>query len=199
MLRIGLTGGISTGKSTVAQILRDDFGVPVVDADAASREVVLPGQPALAEIAAHFGASIVSQDGQLNRRALGRIVMADPQQRKALEAITHPRILAHIVSQLLAHEQDGATVTVVEAALMVETGSYAAYDKVLVVTSTPEIQQSRLMKRNGFSSEEAQSWIANQLPLSEKEAIADAVIQNNGSHASLRSSVHHAWAQIGFS
>jgi dephospho-CoA kinase len=199
MLRIGLTGGISTGKSTVAQILREDFGVPVVDADAASREVVLPGQPALAEIAAYFGASIVSQDGQLNRKALGRIVMADPEKRKALEAITHPRILAHIVNQLLGHEQDGATVTVVEAALMVETGSYAAYDKVLVVTSTPEIQQSRLMKRNGFSSEEAQSWIANQLPLSEKEAIADAVIQNNGSHASLRASVHHAWAQIGFS
>lgn len=198
MVRIGLTGGISTGKSAVAQILRDDFGVPVIDADAASREVVLPGQPALAEIEAYFGSSLLLADGQLNRRELGRIIMADPEKRKALEAITHPRILAHIVDQLLAHEQGGASATVVEAALMVETGSYAAYDKVLVVTSTPDIQHSRLMKRNGFSPEEAQSWIANQLPLSEKEAIADAVIQNNGSHEALRAATRDAWARLGF-
>jgi dephospho-CoA kinase len=123
--------------------------------------------------------------------------MADPQQLKALEAITHPRILAHIARQLHSHEQAGADITVVEAALMVETGSYSAYDKVLVVSSSTALQRQRLMNRNGFSQAEAQRWIDNQLPLSQKEAVADIVIHNNGDLEALRSEVHRAWQQLG--
>jgi dephospho-CoA kinase len=197
MLRIGLTGGISTGKSAVAEIIRQDLGVPVIDADAASRDVVLPGQPALDAIVEHFGPTVLQANGQLNRSALGQIVMADPQQLKALEAITHPRILAHIARQLHSHEQAGADITVVEAALMVETGSYSAYDKVLVVSSSTALQRQRLMNRNGFSQAEAQRWIDNQLPLSQKEAVADIVIHNNGDLEALRSEVHRAWQQLG--
>jgi dephospho-CoA kinase len=197
MLRIGLTGGISTGKSTVAEILRQDLGVPVIDADAASREVVLPGQPALKAIAEHFGPAVLQANGHLNRSVLGQIVMADSAQRKILESITHPRILAHIAHQLHSHEQAGAEIIVVEAALMVETGSYSAYDKVLVVSSSTALQRQRLMNRNGFSETEAQRWIDNQLPLAQKEAVADVVIHNNGDLTALRSEVHRAWKQLG--
>jgi len=196
MLRIGLTGGIATGKSTVAKMIREEFGIPVIDADAASREIVAPGMPALHEISDHFGVEILLEDGQLDRSALGRIIMSDPQARKALERITHPRILEHIARQLFDHENDGAEATVVEAALMVETGSHAAYDKVLVVSSSPEIQLSRLMQRNGFRQAEAQRWISNQLPLSKKEAVADAVLYNNGDLVTLRTALLEAWSRL---
>jgi dephospho-CoA kinase len=197
MLRIGLTGGISTGKSTVAQIIRTDFAVPVIDADAASREIVLPGQPALAAIEQHFGSAVIQDTGHLNRSALGTIIMADPAQRQALEDITHPRIRAHLQHQLESHAQAGAAVAVVEAALIVETGSAAAYDKLLVVSCSPSIQRQRLMQRNGFSQEEAQKWMNNQLPLAEKEALADVVIYNNGDPIALRAEVHKAWRELG--
>jgi dephospho-CoA kinase len=197
MLRIGLTGGIATGKSTVAEMIRKEFGVPVVDADAASREIVAPGMPALQEISERFGPEILRPDGQLDRKALGQIIMRDSEARKDLESITHPRILAHIVDQLFAHERTGAEATVVEAALMVETGSHRAYDKVLVVSSSTEIQLARLMERNAFSEEEASRWIDNQLPLSEKEAIADAVIRNDGDIDGLRHAVREAWMELG--
>ena len=108
MKTIGLTGGIATGKSTVARILREALDVPVIDADQVAREIVAPGQPALAEIVTRFGQSVLLADGQLNRRALGAVVMADPEARQALDGITHPRIREAIQRQLRQLAEGGA-------------------------------------------------------------------------------------------
>jgi dephospho-CoA kinase len=186
---VGLTGGIACGKSTVAALLRAR-GVPVLDLDAVAREVVAPGQPALAEIAARWPDVVV--DGALDRPALGRIITTDPVQRVALERITHPRILERAERWLA--EQTG--VAVVEAALMVETGSWRRYDALLVVTCTPEVQLQRLMARNGFSADEAAGWLAAQMPLAEKERVATAVIHNDGDTAALQAELDRAWPLV---
>ncbi|MCB9759045.1 MAG: dephospho-CoA kinase [Alphaproteobacteria bacterium] len=196
MITVGLTGGIATGKSTVAAILRDRLHLPVIDADAVSREIVAPGQPALAEIAARFGPGVLQPDGALDRKALGAIVMQDAAQRRRLEAITHPRIRQEIEARLTGLEKAGAAVAVVEAALMVETGSYALYDRLLVVTCAPERQLDRLMAREGFEEARARQWIASQLPLSEKEALADAVIRNDDDIDALEDATLAAWGSL---
>lgn len=133
MKAVGLTGGIASGKSTVAGLLRDQ-GVPVIDADRVSREVVAPGSAGLAEIVRAFGPQVLAADGSLDREALGRRVVADAEDRRRLEAITHPRIAAEIGRALDTCAAEGAPVAVVEAALMVETGSFRRYDIFLVVS-----------------------------------------------------------------
>ena len=193
MLRIGLTGGIATGKSTVAAILAKDFGIPIVDADQVARDVVRPNQPALIEIVELFGAEMILDDGHLNRERLGQCVMQDEEKRKQLEAITHPRIFLGIRDALKSHEDAGAKSAIVEAALMVETGSYRAYDKLIVVSSSKALQLQRLCNRDGHTREKAQTWIDAQLPLADKEAVADVVIRNEGNQADLRREVHRKW------
>ena len=132
MITVGLTGGIASGKSSAARLLRA-WGVPVVDADQVARDVVAPGEPALAGIVARFGAHILQPDGSLDRAALRGIVTADAAERRALEQITHPRIAAAISDWLWDRAAEGEPVAVVEAALMVETGSFRRYDLLLVV------------------------------------------------------------------
>ena len=148
MKQIGLTGGIATGKSAVARILREDFGVSVIDADQLARDVVALGQPALEEIRERFGQEVLHEDGSLNRKALGARVMSDEMDRAALNTITHPRIFQGIRSALEACEARGESAAVIEAALMVETGSYRAYNALLVVDCSSETQLQRLMARN---------------------------------------------------
>jgi len=196
MLRIGLTGGIATGKSTVAAILVNDFHVPVVDADQIARDIVQPNQPALQEIVATFGPEMLSADGQLNRELLGHCVMNNPDKRLLLESITHPRIFLGIRDALTAHENSGEKAAIVEAALMVETGSYRAYDKLIVVSSSQKLQLQRLCARDGHDSATALKWIESQLPLLEKEAVADVVIRNDGDHADLVRTVHREWCAL---
>ena len=196
MLRIGLTGGIATGKSTVATILSEDFGVPVVDADHIARAIVAPNQPALLEIIEAFGEEMRLKNGHLNRALLGQCVMHDKDKRKALEAITHPRIFEGIRNALEFHQESGSSVAVVEAALMVETGSYRAYDKLIVVSSSTELQLQRLCYRDGHTAENATAWINAQLPLTEKEAVADLVIRNEGNREQLREAVHQGWSRL---
>ncbi|MBK7756580.1 MAG: dephospho-CoA kinase [Deltaproteobacteria bacterium] len=196
MKTIGLTGGIATGKSTVARILRDELGVPVIDADQVAREIVAPGQPALAEIAARFGPSVLLADGALDRRALGALVMGDPLARQALDGITHPRIRAAIQHHLRRLADEGAPAAAVEAALLVETGAYKLYDALLVVTCTPTTQLQRLMSREKMSEDEARRWVQSQLPLAEKERLGTVVIHNNGDDASLRDAVRAAWGLL---
>lgn len=196
LITIGLTGGIATGKSTVARLLRDVHGIPVIDADAVARAIVAPGQPALAEIRARFGDGVLRPDGALDRAALGARVMRDPAERQALDAITHPRIHAEIVERLSALAASGAPVAAVEAALMVETGSYRRYDKLLVVSCHPATQLRRLMARQGFSEQEARRWIDAQMPLSEKERVADAVVYNEGDLHALQVELSRALANL---
>lgn len=193
MHTVGLTGGIACGKSTVADLLRAG-GVAVLDLDRVARDVVAQGQPALAEISARWPEVVV--DGALDRKALGALVVADPQVKRALEEITHPRIWERMERWLAEREQAGAPVAVVEAALMVETGSYTRYDKLLVVSCAPEVQRARLAAREGYDAATVERWLAAQMPLAAKEAVADVVIQNDTSVDALASRVDDAWKRI---
>lgn len=179
-----LTGNIACGKSAVEAILRA-HGAFVVDADTVAREVVAAGQPALGEIAAEFGATVLTADGSLDRPALGAVVFADPQARRRLEAITHPRIFEATAAHLARAAAAGSALAVVSAALAVETGSYRTYDGLLVVTCPPALQLARLLARDGNDEQQARARIASQLPQERKAALADAVFDNSGTPAQL--------------
>ncbi|MDP2310041.1 MAG: dephospho-CoA kinase [Pseudomonadota bacterium] len=197
MRTVGLTGGIACGKSTVADLLRAR-GVPVLDLDKVARDVVAPGEPALAEIAARWPSVIV--DGTLDRRALGAVIVADPAAKRALEAITHPRIWERTERWLAEQARAGAPVAVVEAALMVETGSHTRYDTLLVVSCSPEVQRARLAAREGYDDATVARWLAAQMPLAAKEAVAQelggVVIHNDTSTDVLAERLTEAWARI---
>lgn len=198
MRTVGLTGGIACGKSSVAALLRER-GVPVVDADQVARQVVAPDSEGLAEVVARFGVGILLPDGGLDRAGLRRIVSEDPQARRDLEAITHPRIGAGVIGWLQEQATAGAPVAVVEAALMVETGSYRHYDHLLVVACSPDVQLSRLMARDGMDEPAARRWLGAQLPVADKVALADAVIHNDGAPADLPDALDAAWSALGLS
>lgn len=191
----GLTGGIASGKSTVAAMFQA-LGAPVVDADALARQVVEPGQPALAEIVARFGDRILGPDGRLDRKRLAEVVFADPIARKALEAITHPRIAARCREELAAHAAAGATVAIYEAALIVETGMHAGLDGLAVVAVSEDIQRARVMARDGLDEPAARARLAAQLPLADKLAAADWEIDNAGSRESTAARVAQVWDEM---
>lgn len=195
MLKIGLTGGIACGKSTVASIIRD-LGVPVLDADQVARDVVAVGSEGLEAIKYTFGAEICIDDGQLNRIALRNIILHNPEAKKELENITHPRIFKAMIVWQQQQVTLGHAVSLVEAALMVETGSYKMYDGIIVTSCSPELQSQRLMERNNITQTEAKRWIESQLPLEEKEALADWVIHNNGSLKSLQHTIVQGWPRF---
>lgn len=195
MIPVGLTGGIASGKSAVARMLRER-GVPVIDADQVSRRVVEPGEPALDAIVARFGEEVLLPDGRLDRAALGRIVFADPEARRALEAITHPAIRAEVARWLQAQAEAGAAAAVVEAALLVEGGGYRLYPELIVVTCDPRTQLARLLARDELDEAAARQRLAAQLPSAEKARHATEHIVNDGSLADLERAVEAAWARI---
>jgi dephospho-CoA kinase len=176
---IGLTGSIASGKSTIAEMLRN-VGLPIVDGDVIAREVVEPGKPALQQIVDVFGAEILTDEGVLNRPMLGQIIFSDIEKRKALNAIMHPAIRAEMLRQRDRFVEAGQHV-VLDIPLLFENKLQHLVEKVLVVTVSEETQLARLMERNGLTEVEAKQRIASQLPLSVKEAGADAVVDNNGS------------------
>jgi len=193
---VGLTGGIATGKSTVAAMLRMRHRVPVIDLDRVAREVVEPGTPALRAIVAHFGEEVLGADGALDRAALRRRISVDAEARKALEAITHPAIREGAAKALADLAQTGVPAAVVEAALLVETGSWRTYPFLIVVSCDPEVQLRRLMARDGQGEAEARALIATQLPMGEKERVATHVIRNDGDLDALEAEVDRVWAEI---
>lgn len=195
MLKVGLTGGIACGKSTVATVLKN-IGVPVLDADQVARDVVAVGTEGLAEIKNHFGADICLSNGELDRSKLRDIILNSPEQKKRLESITHPRIFLEMMQWQQSQEKAGMQATVTEAALMVETGSYKMYDAMIVATCSPDIQLRRLMDRNNIPVATAQKWIASQMPLSDKVTVADVVIQNNDSIEELRAQTIQKWTKL---
>jgi dephospho-CoA kinase len=179
-LLVGLTGGIATGKSTVDAVLRE-LGAVIIDADVLAREVVEPGQPALAEIAAEFGATVLGPDGRLDRKALGAIVFADPERRRKLEAMTHPRIRERFQQRLDAlAAEDFRGLVFFDAPVMIESGNYRNMDRMVVVITDEATQVARLMARDGIDREEALRKIKSQMPLAEKAKLADYVIDNSG-------------------
>jgi dephospho-CoA kinase len=176
----GLTGGISSGKSAVAALLRAR-GVAVVDADQVARDVVAPGQPALAELVAAFGPEIVDASGALNRKALGARAFADPAARQTLNRITHPRIAAATRRMIEELTAKGAPFVVYEAALLVENQLHRALDGLIVVRADEAVQIARTQARDGLTSAEALARVRAQAPLEEKLAAASWVIDNRGS------------------
>ncbi len=176
---IGLTGGIASGKSTVARMLAER-GAAIVDADQLARHVVEPGQPALAELVARFGASILTPDGQLDRKRLGAIAFSDPAARADLGQITHPRIAAASAAAISTWADAGASVVFYEAALLVENRAHNGLAGLIVVSASPEAQRARLVARDGLSLDEAAARITAQAPLADKLAAATWVIDNSG-------------------
>lgn len=181
MRKVGLTGGIASGKSTVSGMFRD-IGVPVIDADVIAREVVAPGSGALEAIVDAFGEEILTEEKSLNRARLGEIVFSDPAKKKVLERILHPEIIAEQDRRLRDLEREGrAPVAIVDAAVMIESGSWKRFDSIVVVDCDESQQIGRLRRRNAMNEKEAIRRIDAQMPLSEKVKYADHVIDNRGS------------------
>ena len=177
MRLVGLTGGIATGKSTFASALRA-LGVPVLDADQLARAVVAPGAPALAEVAAAFGPGVLDPDGALDRKAMAALVFADPAARRRLEAITHPAIRRAMEAALAGLEAAGHDLAFYDVPLLYEVGLEGSVALVVVVHAPPEVQLARLAARDGLARGEAEARLAAQLPVDEKAARADVVVEN---------------------
>lgn len=192
---IGLTGGIASGKSAVARLLRAR-GAAVVDADALAREVVEPGQPALADLVDAFGPAVLGADGRLDRKRLGAIVFADAAARAKINAITHPRIGARSREEVAAAAARGHGVVFYEAALLVENGSYKGLDALIVVAASPAVQERRLIERDGMGADDAKARIASQLPVEDKKKVATWVIENDGDLAALEQRVDEVVSEI---
>lgn len=181
MLRIGLTGGIASGKSTVARLFAQR-GVPIVDTDEIARELVAPGCPALAEVAARFGPDVLLPDGSLDRARLRSRVLANPDERRALEAMLHPRIRKEVDRRLNALSAPYAIIVV---PLLIETDFGQRVDRVLVVDATEEQQLARAVRRGGMSEAEARVMMLAQASRDKRRAAADDVIANTGDPSSL--------------
>lgn len=191
---IGLTGGIASGKSTVARFL-EERGAVVIDADLLSREAVGPGSAALERIVAAFGEEVLLPDGGLDRKRLGRLVFADPAKRALLEGIVHPEVRRLAEEHVAGLAAQGHRVLFYMAPLLIESGAVERVDEVWVVTVRPEIQLERLMRRDGIGREEAGRIIASQMPLAEKERHGRVVIDNSGTPEETRRVLAEIWAR----
>lgn len=193
-MKIGLTGGIASGKSTVSQILRE-LGASIIDADEIARMLAAPNQPLYQAILAQFGTAVLCEDGSLNRQTLGDMVFADPDCKKKLDALAHPLIQEELMRQLMAAENN-APVIVLDVPLLFEAGWEKLADECWVVYVDLETQRKRLMARNGYSTIQAQERIASQMPLEEKCRRASFIIDNTRDLAYTRKQVLKRWQEI---
>jgi len=186
VLKIGLTGSIAVGKSFVCEVFRG-LGCYVLDADKTARAVVAKGTEGLAEIVRHFGAAVLATDGELDRKKMGSIVFGNTQKRELLNSIIHPRVI-ETQNQWIAEveEIDPKGIAVIDAALMIESGGYVRFDKLIVVWCEPAIQLKRLMLRDNLSEMEARQRIAAQMPQDEKKRFADYLIDTSDGFADAR-------------
>jgi len=191
VLRIGLTGGIGSGKSTVSELLAAR-GAVIVDADRIAREVVEPGTTGLAAVVDAFGEQVLAADGSLDRPALAAVVFSDPAARARLDAIVHP-LVRRRSAELVAAAPAGAVV-VNDVPLLVETGQAASFDVVLVVEADPEIRVARLVQR-GLTEDDARARIASQASDEQRRAVADVVLDNSGTPEELAEQVDRFWAE----
>jgi dephospho-CoA kinase len=196
-MNIGLTGGIACGKSTVASMLVN-LGAILIDADQLAREVVMPGRPALQQIADRFGPEVILPDGTLHRKALGAIIFNEPAARKDLDAITHPQIRLAMWDQMhQAEEAYPDKLVVVDVPLLYESKLQAYYQKVMVVYVPERVQLQRLIERDGLSLEAAGQRLQAQMPIEQKKLLADIVIDNSGSLADTEKQIQKFWQRKG--
>ncbi|GAA2101191.1 dephospho-CoA kinase [Microlunatus panaciterrae] len=192
MLRVGLTGGIASGKTAVSELLHR-HGAVIIDADLLAREVVAPGTPGLAAVVERFGPAVLA-DGALDRAALGKIIFSDAAARRDLEKIIHPAVRHRAAELERQAPVDAVVVHVIP--LLVETGQQDGFDLVVVVDVDPEVQLARLLERGGLSAEQAGARIAAQASRQQRLAVADVVIDNNGSPSRLERRVAELWASL---
>lgn len=179
MLRVGLTGSIAVGKSFVTSIFAD-LGCHTLDADETAREVVLPGSAGLEAVVESFGREVLNPDGTLNRERLGQLVFADEEKRQKLNRLLHPFIIARQDEIMREWErEDPQGIGIIDAALMIESGGYKRFDRLIVVHCRPEVQLERLMLRNNLTREEAEARINSQMPQAEKQKFADFLIDTS--------------------
>jgi len=196
MLRVGLTGGIATGKSTVGAMFVE-LGCHLIESDQITHQLFEPGQAVHAAVVKQFGNRILALDGTIDRRILGDIIFRDPQARGKLNSLVHPAIIQRQQEWLKEMQaQDPHGIAIVDAALMIEVGTYKNYDKVIVVTSSSELQKERLRARSALSDEEIESRIRSQMPNEEKIKYADFVIDNSGAIESTRVQVETVYRQL---
>lgn len=195
-LLLGVTGGIASGKTSVAEMLRE-MGAPVIDFDVLAREVVQPGQPAFQDIVSYFGTRVLQEDGRLDRKKLSGIVFNDLEQRKKLESFTHPRIMEGFINQLdeIAAKEAKPIIQAV-VPLLLELNLQYLFHKLLVVYVPPEVQIERLTARDGISPEEAAAILKAQLPIDDKVSYADFVIDNQGSLEETKKQVERLWTKL---
>ena len=196
MLRVGLTGGIGSGKSEVARRL-EEHGAVLIDADVAAREVVVPGSPGLARLAAAFGDGVLRPDGSLNRERLGEIVFADLGLRGKLNAIVHPLVREWMQeAERAAVQTDGDAIVVHDVPLLAESRGKAGFDAVIVVDVPPDLQLERLVSLRRMAAEQASARMAAQASREQRLAVADIVIDNSGSLDDLDRRVAEVWADL---
>ena len=196
MLRVGLTGGIGSGKSEVARRLAE-HGAVLIDADVAARQVVEPGSPGLAQVVAAFGDEVLRPDGSLNRERLGEIVFADPALRGKLNAIIHPLVREWMQeAERAAVQTDGDAIVVHDVPLLAESRGKAGFDAVIVVDVPPDLQLERLVSQRGMAAEQASARMAAQASREQRLAVADIVIDNSGSLDDLDRRVAEVWADL---
>lgn len=196
MLLVGLTGGIASGKSLVAETF-SQLGAVVIDADKISHRLIEPGKIGYQKVIDCFGREVLNEDCTINRTKLARIVFADAGARKKLEGILHPQIIEQAKEEIAEIKSSRVKdLVIVDGALLIETGSQSLVNKLIVVTAKPKVQVERLMKRDGLTRDEAETRISAQLPLKEKVKFADYVIDNEGTKERTRSQTQEVWRRL---
>lgn len=196
MLKVGLTGSIAVGKTHVCRVL-EELGCRVIDADRVARDVVEPGEPGLERIVENFGGDVLDASGRLDRAKLGAIVFSDPAKRQLLNSLLHPLVIeAQDDWMSRAEQEDPDGIAVIDAALMIESGGYKRFDKLIVVWCEPAIQLRRLMARNDLDETEARMRIASQMDQGEKKKYADYLIDTSGSFEDTEKQVREVYAKL---
>jgi len=196
MLHVGLTGNIASGKSRAALVFAE-LGAHIVDADIIARELILPGTATYSRVVRSFGSGILDESGAINRRILGQIVFSSPAQRNLLNSLIHPGVRAEVLRRIIELETPGEKgVIIVDAALMIETGFYQYYDRLIVVYCDPSIQLSRLMSRDGLNVEDARARMAAQMSAEEKRQLAHYTIETSGTLRQTREQVEAIYRDL---
>ncbi len=196
MLKVGLTGGLASGKTHVARLLQD-LGCHVIQADQLGHEVLQRGGEAYDDVVREFGPHILAPEGEVDRKALGRIVFADPARLATLNSLVHPHVFRRqeeFFAQIARNDSQG--IAVVEAAIMIESGSHRRYDRLVLTVCPPDIQIRRFMERDGATEEEARRRLARQMPLEEKRKFADYVIETSGTKEETRRQTREVYQRL---